>query len=114
MDQQPRHIIAFHMGDRRHDRAKQWWASLPAVYREQATFLTDQDEVYKGVIPAAQHQAITKKARKTHHSERFNHTLRQRVCRLVRGTLAGSKQLAHHSGAITYGICHDNLTRAAA
>jgi hypothetical protein len=37
------------------------WANLPTVYREQATFYTDQYEVYTGVIPAAQHKAITKK-----------------------------------------------------
>jgi hypothetical protein len=38
-------------------------------------------EVYKGVIPGEQHRAITKQARKTNHSERFNNTLRQRVSR---------------------------------
>jgi insertion element IS1 protein InsB len=81
---------------------------------EQATFYTDQYDVYKGVIPAAQHKAITKKARKTNHIERFNNTLRQRVSRLVRGTLAFSKQAANHIGAIRYFICHYNFTRAAA
>jgi insertion element IS1 protein InsB len=114
MDQQTQQIIAFHIGDRSHDRAKQLWGNLPAVYREQATFHTDQYEVYKGVIPTAQHQAITKKARKTNHIERFNNTLRQRVSRLVRDTLAFSKKLANHIGAIKYFICHYNLTRAAA
>jgi insertion element IS1 protein InsB len=42
MDKQPRPIMAFHVGDRRHDRAKQLWANLPAVYREQAMFYPDQ------------------------------------------------------------------------
>ena len=65
-------------------------------YREQATFHTDQYAVYKGVIPAEQHRAITKQARKTNHIERFNNTLRQRVSRLVRETLSFSKKLAHH------------------
>lgn len=46
--------------------------------------------------------------------ERFNNTLRQRVSRLVRDTLAFSKKLANHIGAIRYFICHYNLTRAAA
>jgi len=84
------------------------------VYREQATFYTDQSAVYTGIIPAAQHKAITKHARKTNHIERFNNTLRQRVSRLVRDTLAFSKKLANPIGAIKYFICHDNLTRAAA
>jgi IS1 transposase len=68
----------------------------------------------EGVIPAAQHQAITRLARKTNHMERFNNTLRQRVSRLVRDTLAFSKTLANHRGALRYFICHDNLMSAAA
>ena len=97
-----RQIIAFHVGDRSHESARQLWAHLPAVYREQAMFYTDQYAVYTGIIPAAQHKAITKHARKTNHIERFNNTLRQRVSRLVRDTLAFSKKLANHIGAIKY------------
>jgi len=52
------------------------------------------------VIPAAQHKAISKLARKTNHIERFNNTLRQRVSRLVRAALSFSKKLANHIGAI--------------
>ena len=114
MDKQTRHIMAFHVGDRGHDRAKQRWAHLPAVDREQAMCSTDQYAVYSGVIPAAHHKAITKYARKTNHLERCNNTLRQRVSRLVRDTLAFSTKLANHMGAITYFICQYNLTRAAA
>ena len=66
------------------------------------------------MIPTAQHQAITKKARKTNHIERFNNTVRQCVSRVVRDTLAFSKKLANHIGAIKYFICHYNLTRTAA
>jgi insertion element IS1 protein InsB len=87
MDAKTRQIIAFHVGDRRGESGKALWANIPLVYCEQATFHTDQYEVYKGVIPAGQHRAITKKARKTNHIERFNNTLRQRVSRLVRDTL---------------------------
>ena len=66
------------------------------------------------MIPAERHKAITKKARKTNHIERFNNTLRQRVSRLVREALSFSKKLAHHIGAIKYCICYYNLTRAVA
>ena len=62
---------------------------------------------------ATRGKAITKKARKTNHLERFNNTLRQRVSRLVRATLAFSKKVENHIGAIRYFICHYNLTRAA-
>ena len=114
MDRTTRQIIAFHVGDRSRESARQLWANLPTMYREQATFYTDQYESYKGVIPPERHKAITKKARKTNYIERFNNTLRQRVSRLVRETLAFSKKAANHRGAIRYFICHYNLTRAAA
>ena len=114
MDAKTRQIIAFHVGDRSGEGGKALWANIPLVYREQATFHTDQYNVYKGVIPAEQHRAITKKARKTNHIERVNNTLRQRVSRLVRETLSFSKTLANHIGAIKYFICHYNLTRRGA
>ena len=113
LDQQTRQLIAFHVGDRSGDSAKEMWAKIPAAYRERATFYTDQYAAYIGVILAAQHRAITKSARKTNHIERFNNTLRQRVSRLVRSTLAFSKKAENHIGAIRYFICHYNLTGAA-
>jgi len=82
-------------------------------WTERALFYTDHYTVYKGVIPPAQHRAISKLARKTNHVERFNCTLRQRVSRLVRSTLSFSKKLSNHVGAIKYFICDYNLTRSA-
>jgi insertion element IS1 protein InsB len=114
MDAATRQVIAFHMGDRSRRSGEQLWAKIPAVYQRQATFHTDGYEVYKGVIPPSQHQAITKQARKTNHIERFNNTLRQRVSRLARDTLSFSKKLTNHIGAIKYFICHYNLIRATA
>ena len=70
--------------------------------------------MYKGVSPAERHKAITKKARKTNHIERFNNTLRQRLSRLVRDTLSFSKKVENHIGAIKFFICHYNLEKAAA
>src|SRR6266581_3583512 len=49
MDATTRQIIAFHVGDRRGESGKALWANMPLVYRAQATFHTDQYEVYKGV-----------------------------------------------------------------
>jgi insertion element IS1 protein InsB len=102
------------VGDRRRKSAKRLWAMMPHIDRQHATFDTDQYVVYAGVIPAAQHRAISKLARKTNHLERFNSTLRQRVSRLVREALSFSKKLANHIGAIKLFICHYNLMRAAA
>ena len=114
MDATTRQVIAFHVGGRSRDSAIVLWAKIPLVYREQATFHTDQYDAYTGGIPAERHKAITKKARKTNHIERFNNTLRQRVSRLVRDTLSFSKKLANHIGAVKFFICHYNLARVAA
>src|SRR5262245_14112136 len=114
MDAPTHQVMAFHVGDRSRDRAKELWANIPEVYREQVTFHTDQYEAYKDLMPAERHRAITKKARKTNHSECFNNTLRQRVSRLVREKLSFSKKLANHIGAIKFFICHDNFAKAAA
>jgi len=114
MDATTRQVIAFHVGDRSGQSAKTLWEKIPTVYQEQATFYTDQYAVYTGIIPSAQHRAISKLARKTNQVERFNCTLRQWVSRLVRATLSFSKNLANHIGATKYFICDYNLTRYAA
>jgi insertion element IS1 protein InsB len=69
MDTTTRQIIAFHVGDRSRESAKAWWGTIPEVYQADATFHTDQYDVYKGVIPAERHKAITKHAWKTNHIE---------------------------------------------
>ena len=114
MDASTRQILAFHVGDRSRQSAQALWEKIPTLYQEQATFYTDLYEVYKGVIPLAQHRAISKLARKTNHVEHFNCTLRQRVSRLGRATLSFSKKLVNHIGAIKYFICDYNLTKCAA
>jgi insertion element IS1 protein InsB len=114
MDAKSRQVSAFHVGARSRRSAKRLWAKIPDAYRQHATFHTDHYVVYAGVIPAAQHWAISKLTRKTNHIKRFNNTLRQRVSRLVREALSFSKKLANHIGAIKMFICHYNFTRAAA
>jgi insertion element IS1 protein InsB len=75
---------------------------------------TNHYAAYTGVIPSAQHRAISTLARTTNYVERFNCTLRQRVSRLVRATLSFSKKLSNHIGAIKYFIRDYNLTKWAA
>ena len=87
---------------------------MPEAYRQHATFYTEQYVVYEGVMPAAQHKAISKLARQTNPIERYNNTLRQRVSRLVREALSFSKKLVNPIGAIKLFICHYNLARAVA
>jgi insertion element IS1 protein InsB len=113
MDAETRQVLALHVGDPSRKRAKRLWAKMPQAYRQHATFYPDQSVVYAGVIPAAQHRAISQLARTTNHMERFNNTLRQRVSRLVRETLSCSKQRINHMAAINMFIWHDNLRKAA-
>ncbi|ADE16994.1 IS1 transposase (plasmid) [Nitrosococcus halophilus Nc 4] len=101
-------MLAFYVGDRSRDSARQLWQRLPASYRKQATFSTDDWEAYRGIIPPAQHQICPKGSGQTNAIERFNCTLRQRVSRLVRKTLSFSRKLLNHIGAIKYFICHYN------
>jgi IS1 family transposase len=49
---------------------------------------------------------MTKRARKTNHIERVNHTPRQRVARLVRSALGFSKSGENHVAALRYFPCH--------
>ena len=86
MDKQTRQIIAFHVGDRSHESAKQLWANLPAVYREQAMFIRINIPSHRD-HSGAQHKAITKHARKTNHIERFNQEIPRSLLRgyLVKG-----------------------------
>jgi insertion element IS1 protein InsB len=69
MDTKSRQVIAFHVGDRSRKSARRLWTKIPQAYRQHATFYTNQYGVYEGVIPAAQHKAISKLARKTNHIE---------------------------------------------
>lgn len=108
IDVETRQVIAFYVGDRSRRSARKLWDRIPALYRQQANFDTDDWEAYKGVIPASQHRVCAKGSGRTNIIERFNCTLRQRVSRLVRETLSFSKSLQNHIGAIKYFICHYN------
>jgi len=105
-------VMACYVGDRSRTSAKRLGAKMPDVSRQHATGYTDQYVVYAWVIPTAQPRAIGTLARKTPHIERFNHTLRPRVSRLVREALSCSTKLANPIGAIKVFISHDHLTNA--
>lgn len=110
MHRQSRQVVAFHVGDRSRQTARQLWEKVPERVRRYGLFHTDDWESYKTVIPLGQH-LYSKQKKHTNHLERFNNTLRQRVSRLVRETLSFSKKLENHIAAIKYFICHYNLER---
>jgi insertion element IS1 protein InsB len=114
MDATTRPVMACHVGDRSRTRPSAWGPRCLTrpVSTPQATPI--KTSYTQRLIPTAQHRAIGTLARKTPHIERFDHTLRQRVSRLVREALSFSKKLANHIGAIKLFICHYNLTKAPA
>jgi insertion element IS1 protein InsB len=109
MDTETKQVIAFHVGDRSRKSAMKLWKKIPTVYQANATFMTDDLDSYKKVIPNERHVVGAKGSGKTNIIERFNCTLRQRVSRLVRACLSYSKSLYNHIGAIKYFICDYNL-----
>lgn len=52
------------------------------------------------MFPKEQHRPVGNETGLTSHLERFNNMLRQRVGRLVRKSLAFSKKLQNHVGAV--------------
>ena len=113
IDVETRQVLAFYVGDRSRKSARKLWQRIPAEYRQQASFATDDWEAYKGVIPPSRHRVCAKGTGQTNIIERFNCTLRQRVSRLVRKSLSFSKSMSNHIGAIKYFICHYNQVLAA-
>jgi insertion element IS1 protein InsB len=71
MDAGNRQAIAYYVGDRSKDSAKELWAKVPTLYQERATFFTDGYASYQGVFPEARHCIVSKKSRLTNHIERL-------------------------------------------
>ena len=100
LDTDTKEVVGLYLGSRGESGAQGLWNSLPAVYRQCAVCYTDFWEAYAQVIPSKRHRAVGKETGLTNYIERFNNTLRQRVARLGRATLAFSKKLENHLGAI--------------
>ena len=108
MDRHTREKVGYHIGDRSVQSTQCLWDSLPETYRQQAICYPDFWEAYQLVFPKQRLSAIGKETGLTNHLERFNNTLRQRVCRLVRKTLSFSRRLENHMSSVLYFIHHYN------
>ena len=102
-----RQIVAYALGPRNDATARLLWSRIPPADR-QGPLCTDHLESYHNVLPAAQHQAAYSRG-PTNHIERFNNTLRQRLGRLVRKTLAFSKCPEMHELVIQLFLHRYNL-----
>jgi len=110
LDVDTREIIGAYVGDRSAQSAQRLWESLPKVYRQCAVIYTDDWEAYQQVLPRKRHRVVSKSSGKTSYIERFNNTLRQRVSRFVRRSLAFSKSLRNHIGLLWNFIHHYNAS----
>ncbi len=103
-----RQVVAYFIGDRSHASCQKLWQRIPAVYRGHC--YSDFWEAYQMVIPSEQHTAAGKEAGFTAHVERWNNTLRQRLARFVRKTLAFSKSDRMHEICLRLFLHRYNLS----
>lgn len=105
-----RQIIAYAVGTRSRKTCKLLWSRVPRGYRYKRCF-TDFYEAYCTVVPERHHFAVGKEEGQTNHIERFNLTLRRRLARFARKTLAFSKTEAMHEFMLRWFLTEYNLER---
>jgi insertion element IS1 protein InsB len=105
-----RQVVAFVSGDRSRATCERLWRAVPKCYKA-ATCYSDFWEAYRGVIPEEQHEAVGKEEGGTSHVERWINTLRQRLSRFVRRTLAFSKSRQMHDCCLKLFIYRYNVER---
>ena len=81
-----RQILSFFIGDGSAASRRRLWRKLPADYHRCSSF----SDCWRAsqCLPRETHQLVGKETGETAHLERLNHTLRQRMSRLVRKALS--------------------------
>ena len=105
---QTRQVVACVIGGRGAATCKQLWKGIPEDYKQGLCY-SDFWEAYQSVLPDEHHQAVSKATGLTSHVERFNNTLRQRLARFVRKTLAFSKSEHMHLNCLHRFLVRYNL-----
>jgi IS1 family transposase len=90
-----RQVVSYFIGDRSEKSCRNLWESIPEKYKTCQSF-SDYWDAYATVITTGKHQQVGKESGETNHVERWNNTLRQRICRFVRKTLSFSKSDEMH------------------
>lgn len=103
-----RQVVAYWIGDRTETGALQLWRRLPGNY-VWCTSWSDRWQPYAQVFDARRHRMVDKSEGQTNHVERWFNTLRQRLARFVRKTLAFSKRDDLHDGLVRMFICAYNM-----
>lgn len=100
LNRDTREILGVYIGDRSKESAKKFWDSLPDAYKQYGIAFCDQLAAYAAAFPPNQLYQCEKSTGATSHIERFNLTVRQRVSRLVRKSLAFAKKEENLLGSI--------------
>ena len=103
-----RQIVAYAIGDRSQSTCRKMKDRLPHNYRD-CRLVADGWEAYQQVFPDHQLQVHRGVRGPTNHAERWFNTLRQRLARYTRKTLAFSKSDYFHALATHSFIVHYNL-----
>ena len=103
-----RQVVAFVLGDRSDETWRWLWNKSPASYRTCHSY-SDFWAASQKVFSRKTHQAVGKESGQTAHVERWNKTLRQRLARFARKTLAFSKSDVYHSIGAKWFIAEYNL-----
>lgn len=104
-----RQVVAYWLGDRSENSAIHLWRRLPDDYRACASF-SDHWAAYEFVFDRRRHQSVDKQTGQTTHVERWFNTLRQRLARFTRKTLAFSKRDDFHDGLLRMFLYDYNLS----
>ena len=104
-----RQVVAYWIGDRSEASAVQLWRRIPRDYVRCASF-SDGWHPYAHIFDRQRHRMVGKDQGQTAHVERWFNTLRQRLARFTRQTLAFSKRDDLHDGLLRLFIYHYNLS----
>ena len=104
-----RQVVAYWVGDRSEYGALHLWQQIPDDYIHCASF-SDRWQPYAHVFDLQRHRMVDKSEGQTTHVERWFNTLRQRLARFTRRTLAFSKRDNMHDGLLKMFIYNYNLS----
>jgi insertion element IS1 protein InsB len=104
-----RQVVAYYVGNRSETSALHLWRHLPRDYAACHSF-SDQLAAYAAIFDHKRHQSVPKSAGQTNHVERWFNTLRQRLARFTRKTLAFSKTQINHEAILHMFILDHNLS----
>lgn len=104
-----RQVVAYYVGARSTRSALRLWQRLPRDYATCHSY-SDQWAAYAEVFNAQRHQSLPKTAGQTNHVERWFNTLRQRLARFTRKSLAFSKTQLNHEAILHMFILDYNLS----